>query len=794
MENSFKINLSDKIALPLVVTKDLVIFPDMIVSFFVGRNISLKAVEEVQKTHNTILIATQKNPEQDTIEAQDIQLFGSLVEILQVVNMPDNTTKILVKGLKRVKLSDIKLNKIYFVAKYSLIQDSTNYDEGNLEDIKVELLDNFTNYINNSKKIAQPLLMAIKKIEKLHEIVDAISSHLSMKNEDKMRLLESTDLLQRVAYLNSLLEVELDMINVEKKIRERVKKQMEKNQKDYYLNEQIKAIQKELNGEDGKDESKELLEKLKNLKISNEGREKVEGEVKKLAQMNPISAEASVVRNYIDWLLTLPWGTKNNIKIDLKKAEEYLEKDHHALNKVKERILEYIAVLKKSSNLKAPILCLVGPPGVGKTSLAKSLAKAAGREFVRISLGGVRDEAEIRGHRRTYIGAMPGKVIQAIKKSKVSNPLILLDEIDKMGSDFRGDPASALLEVLDPEQNSTFVDHYIEVEYDLSNVMFITTANSFNIQEALLDRMEIIELTGYSEEEKLEIAKKHLLSRKMQEAALSTDEFSITDEAILWLIRSFTRESGVRELDRVLAKVARKVARDIVQKSAKQVKLDIKNIIKYAGNPKFIESETEKEPLVGITTGLAWTRVGGDILYIEALKLPGKGNLKLTGKLGEVMQESVKAAYSMLQANSKELEIDPESFSKHDIHIHVPEGATPKDGPSAGVAMTTSIYSVITNKKVRSDIAMTGEITLRGKVLPIGGVREKLLAALRHGIKNVIIPKENEKDLIDLPKSALEQLNVITVSNFREVLENAMVSADKKTVKENSNKNKKNSK
>ncbi|MFL1780991.1 Endopeptidase La [Candidatus Hepatincolaceae symbiont of Richtersius coronifer] len=771
--------------LPLVPVRDLVIFPDMIISLFISRDKSVKAVLEVTKDSNNILIVSQKSLEEENPKESDLYKVGCLVEILQIVKIPNDTIKILVKGIKRVKINSLDSAKDYFLANYIILEDEEKYEEENLVTVKENVLENFTNYVNVSKKISQSLFLSIKKISSLVNIVDAICSHLPIKNDDKQSILEQTDLLKRVAYVNSLLEVELDLLDVEKKIRDRVKKQMEKNQKDYYLNEQIKAIQKELNnGEELKDEIKELILKSKKVKLSKEARGKIDNEIKKLSMMNPISAEATVVRNYIEWILSIPWATKTPAKIDLKSAEKYLQEDHYGLGKVKERILEYLAVLKKSSLLRAPIICLVGPPGVGKTSLAKSIAKASGRQFVRIALGGVRDEAEIRGHRRTYIGAMPGKIIQSMKKSKVSNPLFLLDEIDKMGSDFRGDPASALLEVLDHEQNSHFIDHYIEVEYDLSNVMFITTANSLNIQEALLDRMEIIELSGYSEEEKLEIAKKHLLPKKMKETALNDQEFSINEEAIRSLIRNYTRESGVRELERVIAMVARKAAKEIVQDQVKQVIVTKDNIGDYMGVPKYIDNKRENDDLVGVATGLAWTRVGGDILYIEVVKIPGKGDIKIiTGKLGEVMQESVKAAYSLLLSTAPSLGLDAEELKKYDLHVHVPEGATPKDGPSAGIAMVTAIFSALSNVKVRRDVAMTGEITLRGRVLPIGGVKEKLLAALRFGIKNVIIPADNEKDLIELPKTALKELNIIKVNSFQEVLQHALVENPSLTIK-----------
>ncbi|MDR0484798.1 MAG: endopeptidase La [Alphaproteobacteria bacterium] len=761
--------------LPLIAVKEVVVFPHMIISLFVTRNTSINALNNVTKDSNKIIVVSQKNQAAEDIQEKDIFNVGTLVEIIQIVKMPDGSIKIAVRGLERVKIKSFNTEKNYIESAYEVLVDSKNYDEAKLLEVKESLFLSLKNYIDATKRIPATLLPAVRKIESLDEVLYLIISHVAIAEEEKQKILEMDNLLERVAYVNSILEVELDLLGVEKKIRERVKKQMEKNQKDYYLNEQIKAIQKELNnGEDVKDEVKELLLKAKKTKLTKEAKEKIEPEIKKLAMMNPISAEATVLRNYIDWVLGLPWDVKVGAKIDLKKAEEFLEEEHYALGKVKERILEYLAVLKKSPKMKAPILCLVGPPGVGKTSLAKSIAKAAEREFVRISLGGVKDESEIRGHRRTYIGAMPGKIIQAMKKAKASNPLILLDEIDKMSSDFRGDPSSALLEVLDKEQNSSFVDHYIEVGYDLSNVMFIATANSLNMQEALIDRMEIIQLSGYSEEEKLEIAKRHLVPRKMSEAALSAEEIKIDDKAILEMIRSYTRESGVRKLEEIIAAVARKVAKEIVLEEIKSAKVSQKNLIDYAGVPKFKDSDIEKENKVGITTGLAWTRVGGDILYIEALKLPGKGEVKMTGKLGEVMQESVKAAYSLLQSNAENLKLDKNLFSDSNLHIHVPEGATPKDGPSAGVAMVTSMYSALSGKKVRADVAMTGEITLRGKVLPIGGLREKILAALRFGITNIIIPKDNESDLKDIPENSLKQLKIISVADFKEVLDFAI--------------------
>lgn len=768
--------------LQLIYLKDLIIFPNMVVSLSLTNPVVIKALQVALDRGNKVLFTALKDSTVELPKKEDLFKVGCVAEVLQIITQPaeKDSLQILVKALDRVNLQIKKDKQGHFYAAYTPFIDNKHYSIEEVNDLKNEIINNLVLYLNNRKTVPPQLLTSVKKLEDINAVIGGIVSHLPIQHSEKQNILENPDLVSRVAILNSLLEAEAKLVNVEKKIRESVKKQMEKNQKDYYLNEQVKAIQQELNnGNDIKDEIKEFKKKLEKIKISTEGKEKLENEIKKLSMMNPISAEATVVRNYIEWIFALPWNVFLNNKIDLKKAEEYLEEDHYALTKVKERILEYLAVLKKSSSLKAPILCLVGPPGVGKTSLAKSIAKASGREFIRISLGGVRDEAEIRGHRRTYIGAMPGKIIQSMRKVKASNPLILLDEIDKMGSDFRGDPASALLEVLDKEQNHNFVDHYIELEYNLSNVMFIATANSLDIQDALLDRMEVIHLTGYSEEEKLAIAEKHLLPKKMVEAALNSKEFNIDNNAILEVIRNYTKESGVRELDRVLARVARRVAKDIVSNKVKKVNVTPKNLVTYADSAPFLFNAMEQEDLIGVTAGLAWTRVGGDTLYIEAVKFPGKGEIKITGKLGEVMQESVKAAYSLLRANCETVGLKPEDFTNYDVHIHVPEGATPKDGPSAGVTILTSIYSILSSKKVKKDIAMTGEITLRGKVLIIGGLREKLLAALRAGISTVLIPKDNEKDLIDLPKSALDKLQIIKVNTYLDVLENAILSYTK---------------
>jgi ATP-dependent Lon protease len=761
--------------LPLLPLRDMVVFPEMVVSLLIGRSKSLRALEEVDSNVNLMVAVAQKNDVEIPL-FDDIYSVGTLIEVLQIIKLHDGTVKIFAKGIKRVHVNKMIDKEDHSLVEFKDFEQNLDYNEKSLLELKNTMLDIFNQYANVTKKIPQNILTSMKKIENIENLVDIISSHIVVKNNQKQEILQKKDLLDRIAYINSLLEIEIDIVSIEKKIRNNVKLQIEKNQKDYYLNEQIKAIQKELNnGEEAKDEIKEIQAKIKKIKLSKEAKDKLDIEIKKLSSMNPISAEASVVRNYIEWLISLPWKTEKHINIDIKNSEKILNSQHYGLHKVKERILEYLAVLKKSKSLKSPILCLVGPPGVGKTSLAKSIAEAAGRSFVRIALGGVRDEAEIRGHRRTYIGAMPGKIIQYMKKSKASNPVILLDEIDKMGSDFRGDPASALLEVLDHEQNSEFVDHYIEVAYDLSNVMFITTANSLNIQEALLDRMEIIELSGYTEDEKLSIAKNHLVERKMKEASLSNTEIEITDEAILKVIRNYTRESGVRDLDRFLAKIARKVVKKIIDGETNLLEVNESNVEEYAGILKYRYQEKDDVNQIGMVTGLAWTRVGGEILTIEALKIPGKGNIITTGKLGEVMQESIKAAFSLVKSISDSYKIDMSEMDKKDIHVHVPEGATPKDGPSAGIAMVSAIFSAISEKPIRNDVAMTGEVTLRGKVLAIGGLKEKLLAALRAGIKTVIIPKDNKKDLVEVDAKVIDNLEIIPVSEIREVLKIAII-------------------
>lgn len=762
--------------LPLVALKEVVIFPNIITSFFVGRGKSLSAINQVVQNSNLILVTAQNNSEIEDPDSDDLYKTGTLVEILQFLMFPE-TTKILVKGIDRVKISNINSKEGFFKADYKIIKEKNKFKNNEaLEDLKFPMLELFNKYANVNKKIPQGIINSLQKINNITTLIDNIITHLPIKIDEKQKVLEEADILKRIAYLNSLIEVEIDLLDMEKKLREQVKKQMEKNQKDYYLNEQLKAIQKELNVIDnGKDEADVLKEKVNALKASNYVKDKLLLEIKKMSSMSPISAEASVLRNYIETVLSLPWGKEAKVNINLAKAEGILDKDHYGLTKVKERIIEYLAVLHRSRSLKGPILCLIGPPGVGKTSLAQSIAKASGRSLVRISLGGLKDESEIRGHRKTYIGAMPGKIINALRKVKVNNPVILLDEVDKMSSDFRGDPASALLEVLDPEQNSTFVDHYVELEYDLSKVMFIATANSYNMHEALLDRMEVIDISGYSEEEKQEIAKTHLLEKNIKNMSLKENEFTVDDDVFTILIRNYTRESGVRQLDREIANLARKAVKEILTKKVKRVHITKDNLSQYAGVLKFNTGIIEHKNRIGIVTGLAWTRVGGDTLYVEAVRTPGKGQIKITGKLGDVMKESVQAAYSLIYANFRKFGIEENVFKKNDIHIHVPEGAIPKDGPSAGIAMVTAISSLLSNTPVRHDVAMTGEITLRGKVLPIGGLKEKLLAALRFGIKEAIIPKDNEKDLADLPTVVIKNLKITPVSAIEEVLDIALV-------------------
>jgi ATP-dependent Lon protease len=754
--------------------RDIVVFPHMIVPLFVGRDKSVRALESVMKDDKQILLVAQKNAAQDDPSADDIYRVGTVSTILQLLKLPDGTVKVLVEGTKRARIKSFKETEAYFEVFADVLEDKED-DGKEIEALARTVVSQFEQYIKLNKKIAPEVLVSVNQIDDPSKLADTVASHLGLKISDKQELLEIDTTAERLERVFNHMEAEIGVLQVEKKIRSRVKRQMEKTQREYYLNEQLKAIQKELGeGEDGKDESAELEAKIKATKLTKEAREKALAELKKLRTMSPMSAEATVVRNYLDWILGIPWKKRSKIKNDVVEAERVLNEDHYGLDKIKERIVEYLAVQSRSPKLRGPILCLVGPPGVGKTSLGKSIAKATGRNFVRMSLGGVRDEAEIRGHRRTYIGSMPGKVIQGMKKAKTSNPLFLLDEIDKLGNDWRGDPSSALLEVLDPEQNATFADHYLEVDYDLSDVMFVTTANSLRMPQPLLDRMEIIRIPGYTEDEKVEIAKRHLVTKQGEAHGLKKEEWSISDEALMELIRTYTREAGVRNLEREIANIARKAVKEIVTSKVKKVAITKKNLQKFSGVAKFRYGETEAEDMVGVVTGLAWTEVGGEILTIESVLLPGKGGIKQTGKLGDVMQESVQAAYSYIRSRAIQFGIKPPFFDKRDIHVHVPEGATPKDGPSAGIAMATSIVSAITGIPIRRDIAMTGEITLRGRVLPIGGLKEKLLAALRAGITTVIIPKDNEKDLIEIPDNVKKGLTIIAVSHVDEVIDKAL--------------------
>ena len=760
---------------PVLPLRDIVVFPHKIVPLFVGREKSVRALEDVGLEEKQILLVTQKNPAQDDPGENDIYLIGTLASVVQLLKLPDQTVRVLVEGKQRARIKRFIPNGNFFQVEAELLPDVVA-DDGEIEALARTATAQFDNYVKLNKKIAPESQAEVQQISDPSKLADTIASHLTVKIPDKQALLEMINVGERLEKVFGLMESEMSVLQVERKIRTRVKRQMEKTQREYYLNEQMKAIQKELGeGEEQRDELGEMEDRIKKTKLSKEANDKALAELRKLRQMSPMAAEATVVRNYLDWLLSLPWGKKNRIKKDIAEAERVLDNDHYGLEKVKERILEYLAVQQRAGKLRGPILCLVGPPGVGKTSLGKSIAKATGREFARMSLGGVRDEAEIRGHRRTYIGSMPGKVIQGMKKAKSANPLFLLDEIDKLGADWRGDPSSALLEVLDPEQNSTFNDHYLEVDFDLSDVMFITTSNSLRMPQPLMDRMEIIRIPGYTEDEKVEIAKRHLLSKQMQAHALKDGEWSITDAALLDLVRYYTREAGVRSLERELANLARKAVREIVSKKSKSVQVTPKNLEKYAGVRKFRFGEMEGEDQVGVVTGLAWTEVGGETLTIEAIMLPGKGRMQTTGKLGDVMKESIDAARSYVRSRATTFGITPPTFDKRDIHVHVPEGATPKDGPSAGVAMTTAIVSVLTSIPIRRDVAMTGEVTLRGRVLPIGGLKEKLLAALRAGIKTVIIPSENEKDLAEIPDNVLKGLTIIPVATVDEVLAKALV-------------------
>jgi ATP-dependent Lon protease len=761
-------------AYPVLPLRDIVVFPHMIVPLFVGREKSIRALEEVMRSDTFILLATQKNASDDDPATEAIYEIGTLANVLQLLKLPDGTVKVLVEGAARAKVERYTDRADYYEATAVVLADSAG-EQVEAEALARSVVNEFENYVKLNKKVSPEVVGVVQQIEDYAKLADTVASHLAVKIPDKQLILETPSVTERLEKVLGLMESEISVLQVEKRIRTRVKRQMEKTQREYYLNEQMKAIQKELGDEEGKDELAEIEDKIKKTKLSKEAREKATHELKKLRQMSPMSAEATVVRNYLDWLLSIPWNKKSKVKKDLRLAQEILDNDHFGLEKVKERIVEYLAVQQRANKLTGPILCLVGPPGVGKTSLGKSIARATGRDFVRVSLGGVRDEAEIRGHRRTYIGSMPGKVIQSMRKAKSSNPLFLLDEVDKMGADFRGDPSSALLEVLDPEQNHTFNDHYLEVDYDLSHVMFITTANTLNIPPPLMDRMEIIRIAGYTEDEKVEIARKHLIPHATAKHGLASDEWSIDDEALLLVIRRYTREAGVRNLERELSTLIRKAVKELTLSKTKSITVEAKNVADYLGVPKFRYGEVEDQDQVGVVTGLAWTDVGGELLTIEAAMMPGKGKMIVTGNLRDVMKESISAAASYVRMRAVAFGIEPPRFDKKDIHVHVPEGATPKDGPSAGVAMVTAIVSVMTGIPVRRDVAMTGEITLRGRVLPIGGLKEKLLAASRGGMKTVLIPEENAKDLVEIGESIKKGLDIVPVSRMDEVLARALV-------------------
>ena len=760
---------------PVLPLRDIVVFPHMIVPLFVGREKSVRALEEVMADDKQILLSSQIDPSVDDPATDGIYRVGVLANVLQLLKLPDGTVKVLVEGKARVRITEFVTNPNFFEARAARLTETLG-DAPSVEALLRTVTEEFERYAKIKKNIPEEALSAVAEAREPARLADLVSGHLGVDVALKQDLLETLSVAERLEKVYGQMQGEMSVLQVEKKIKSRVKTQMERTQREYYLNEQMKAIQKELgDGDEAQNEVAELEERIAKTALSKEARDKAEAEVKKLKNMSPMSAEATVVRNYLDWLLGVPWGVKSRVKKDLGKAQAVLDADHHGLEKVKERIVEYLAVQARSAKLKGPILCLVGPPGVGKTSLGRSVAKATGREFIRISLGGLRDESEIRGHRRTYIGSMPGKIIQALKKAKTTNPLILLDEIDKMGQDFRGDPASAMLEVLDPEQNATFIDHYLEVEYDLSNVMFLTTANSYNMPGPLLDRMEIIPLSGYTEDEKREIAKGHLIPKQITNHALKKGEFGITDAALTEMIRTYTREAGVRNLEREIAKLARKAVTEIIKGGTRSVEVTPGKLEGYLGVKRYRYGLAEATDQVGVVTGLAWTSVGGDLLQIEALRLPGKGRMKTTGKLGDVMKESIEAAASFVRSIAPDIGVKPTKFETIDIHVHVPDGATPKDGPSAGLAMVTSIVSVLTQIPVRKDIAMTGEVSLRGNAMAIGGLKEKLLAALRGGITTVLIPEDNFKDLSEIPDNVKQGLQIIPVSNVREVLKLALV-------------------
>src|SRR6201989_2857766 len=758
---------------PVLPLRDIVVFPHMIVPLFVGREKSIRALEGVMKNDALILLATQKNASDDDPSPDSIYEIGTLASVLQLLKLPDGTVKVLVEGLERAKVQKYSDRADYYEATAVALAD-TDAESVEAEALARSVVSDFESYVKLNKKISAEVVGVVQAITDFGKLADTVASHLAVKIADRQGILETLSVTQRLEKVLGLMESEISVLQVEKRIRSRVKRQMEKTQREYYLNEQMKAIQKELGDDEDRDELADLEEKINKTKLSKEARDKAQHELKKLRQMSPMSAEATVVRNYLDWVLSIPWSKKSKVKKDLVAAQATLDDDHYGLEKVKDRIVEYLAVQSRANKLTGPILCLVGPPGAGTTSLGKSIAKATGREFVRVSLGGVRDEAEIRGHRRTYIGSMPGKVIQSMRKAKTSNPLFLLDEIDKMGADFRGDPSSALLEVLDPEQNSTFNDHYLEVDYDLSNVMFITTANTLNIPGPLMDRMEIIRIAGYTEDEKVEIARKHLIPHATAKHGLDSKEWAIDDEALLLVIRRYTREAGVRNLERELSTLIRKAVKELTLSKTKSITVEAKTVSDYLGVPKFRYGEVEDEDQVGVVTGLAWTDVGGERLTIEPALMPGKGKMTVTGNLRDVMKESISAAASYVRMRAVAFGIEPPRFDKKDIHVHVPEGATPKDGPSAGVSIGSAIVPVMTGIPVRRDVAMTGEITLRGRVLPIGGLKEKLLAALRGGIKTVLIPEENAKDLVEINESIKKGLEIIPVSRMDEVLTRAL--------------------
>jgi ATP-dependent Lon protease len=761
---------------PVLPLRDIVAFPGMIVPLFVGREKSVKALEEVMRDDKNILVVTQKSAQEDDPSPEDVFDVGTIASVLQLLKLPDGTVKVLIEGLSRASIEEFVRTDDYYEAKATAMA-ADDHDEVEAEALARSAINEFENYVKLNKKVSPEVVGAVSQIEDHSKLADTIASHLAVKIQDKQDILSITSVPGRLERVLELMEGEIGVLQVEKRIRTRVKRQMEKTQREYYLNEQMKAIQKELgDSEDGTDELTELEERIKKTKLSKEAKDKAKAELKKLKAMSPMSAEATVVRNYLDWLLGLPWGKKSKIKRDLNFSQAVLDEDHYGLEKVKERIIEYLAVQSRTGKLKGPILCLVGPPGVGKTSLGKSIAKATGREFARMSLGGVRDEAEIRGHRRTYIGSMPGKVVQSMKKVGKSNPMFLLDEIDKMGMDFRGDPSSALLEVLDPEQNNSFSDHYLEVDFDLSDVMFITTANTLNIPGPLLDRMEIIRLSGYTEIEKMEIARQHLIPDAIKEHGLEASEIALPDKGLEFLIRRYTREAGVRNLKREIANLMRKAVTELMMDDKKKsIMLDVEKVEDYLGPPKHRYGEIELDPQVGLVTGLAWTQVGGEMLTIEGVMTHGKGKMTVTGNLKDVMKESITAAATYVRSRAVDFGIEPPKFDSHDIHVHVPEGATPKDGPSAGIGMATAIISVMTGIPVRHDVAMTGEITLRGRVLPIGGLKEKLLAALRGGIKKVLIPEENVRDLTEVPDIVKEGLEIVPVKQMEDVLQHALV-------------------